>query len=48
MKIEIDNPQEQIKDRKADKSGRIAIGRREYGGKKVRVAILEVLEDDDS
>jgi len=45
MNIHIDDPGEQIKDRKADKSGRIAIGRRKYGGKKVRVAILEVLDD---
>jgi len=43
MKIYIENPDEQILERKADSSGRISIGRKKYGNKKVCIAVLEIL-----
>jgi hypothetical protein len=45
MKVEIDA--EDIKVRSVDSSGRVSIGRGEYAGKTVEVAVLGVKDEDE-
>lgn len=45
MKVEV--KKEDILIRQADKSGRVSIGARRYGGEKVELAVLGVIQERD-